>query len=95
MRLDLDAAHWQAHLRGETPEETQSREAKFFGYLDYASHDQRSFGYPYPLKAAHDRASLTAPERSILRKQIIEAAMAAGMKRSTFKDPSQLTGHRK
>ena len=95
MRLDLDAAHWQAHLRGETPEETRSREAEFFGRLDYASHDQRSFGYPYPLKAAHDRASLTGPERSILRKQIIEAAMAAGMKRSTFKDPSQLTGHRK
>ena len=68
-------------------------ETKIFEDLDYASHDQRSYGYPYPIKAAHDRASLTQAERIALRKQIIDAAVRSGMKRSLFRDVSKSTGH--
>jgi hypothetical protein len=38
---------------------------------------------------------MTESERLIFRKQVIEAAVGAGMRRSTFRDPSQLTGHAK
>jgi hypothetical protein len=67
---------------------------RFFGALDYSAHDQRCYGYPYPIKAAHDRGSLTEQERTVLRQQLVEAAVHAGMRRSSFRDPSQLTGHR-
>jgi len=95
MRLDLDEVYWWEQIRGETDEATQANEQRLFGNLDYASHDQRSFGYPYPIKAAHDRASMTEVERLTFRKQVIEAAVGAGMRRSNFRDPSQLTGHAK
>lgn len=95
MRLDLDEVYWLDQIQGETPESTLDNERRLFALLDFASHDQRCFGYPYPIKAAHDRASLTEAERLTFRKQVIEAAVAAGMRRSTFKDPSQLTGHRR
>lgn len=95
MRLDLDETYWREQICRETSEGTLVNEAKLFGTLDYASHDQRCFGYPYPIKAAHDRASLTEAERLTFRKQVIEAAVAAGMRRSIFKNPSSLTGHAK
>ena len=72
---------------------TKKREAELFAKLDFSGHDLRTQAYPFPLKAAHDRASLKATERVALRKQVIEAAVAAGMKPSAFLDPSQLTGH--
>lgn len=90
MRVDVDARFWNQQIGGSTNTETN----QFFGVLDYASHDQRSYGYPYPLKAAHDRGSLTEHERTVLRQQLVEAAVGAGMRRSSFRDPSQLTGHR-
>ena len=80
-------------IRDDNHAVTQQREAALFATLDFAGHDFRTRAYPYPLKAAHDRASLTATERLALRKQVIEAAVAAGMKASAFVDPSQLTGH--
>jgi hypothetical protein len=46
------------------------------------------------LKAGHDRASLTQAERASFRRQIIDAAVAAGMKRSVFRDASMSTGHK-
>ena len=49
----------------------------------------RCHGYPYPIKAAHDEAHWTKQDRVGLRKQIIDAAVAAGMKRSAFTDVSQ------
>lgn len=88
MRVDLDARAWPA-----SPEERAEHEHRLFAALDYASHDQRCYGYPYPVKAAHDRGSLTDPERLVLRQQVIDAAVAAGMRRTRFRDPSQLTGH--
>jgi hypothetical protein len=86
MRLDLDA-----HRRNEVY--SASDEQRLFQILDYASHDQRSFGYPYPITAAHDRASLSQQERVALRKQVIDAAVSAGMRRTLFRDAAQATGH--
>jgi len=93
LRLDMDIEFWRARVHRETNEETRDNERRIFQDLDYACHDQRCFGYPYPIKAGHDRASLTAPERSALRKQIINAAVAAGLRRSLFRDVSMATGH--
>jgi type IV pilus assembly protein PilB len=80
-------------LRGETDAHTVANESKMFGDLDYTSHDQRAFGYPYPIKACHDRTSMKMAERVALRKQIVDAAVGAGMKRGLFKDVSIATGH--
>lgn len=94
LRLDMDVEFWRTRVRREDPEETRANEAWIFEHLDYASHDQRAYGYPYPLKAGHDRASLTQAERASFRRQIIDAAVAAGMKRSVFRDASMATGHK-
>jgi hypothetical protein len=93
LRIDLDRVYWQVTLRGANAEETAAREAELFQRLDYACHDQRSFGYPYPIKAGHDRASLTEAERVALRKQVIDSAVAAGMSRRLFRNASVATGH--
>ena len=91
MRIDLDARFWEERLRGTDDVELAHH---FFGAVDYASHDQRCYGYPYPVKAAHDRGSLTDQERVVLRQQLVDAAVQAGMRRSLFRDVSQMTGHR-
>lgn len=93
MRLDLDQHFWESHLRGATDAETRLNEQRLFEDLDHASHDQRAYGYPYPIKAGHDRASMTEAERVALRKMIIDAAVAAGMRRANFKNASAATGH--
>jgi hypothetical protein len=89
MRLDVDARFW-----GERTDGGRDLEATrtFFGALDYSAHDQRCYGYPYPIRAAHDRGSLTEQERTGLRQQLVEAAVRTGMRRSSFRDPSQRTG---
>lgn len=94
LRLDMDVEFWRARVLRDDEQETLANESWIFEHLDYASHDQRSFGYPYPLKAGHDRASLTQTERSSFRRQIIDAAVSAGMKRSVFRDASMATGHK-
>ena len=38
-------------------------------------------------------ASMTKAERVALRKQVIDAAVRAGMRRSLFRDASRATGH--
>jgi NurA-like 5'-3' nuclease len=93
MRLDMDLGYWERFVRGETDVITQDTERRIFEDLDYASHDQRAFGYPYPIKAGHDRASLTQAERVALRKMIINEAVAAGMRPQLFRNVSQATGH--
>ena len=93
MRLDVDREWWNSRIHAASDEATRANERTLFEDLDYASHDQRAYGYPYPIKAGHDRASLTAPERLALRKMVIDAAVAAGMNRSLFKNASQATGH--
>lgn len=94
LRLDIDAEFWRARVLRGDEQETRANEISIFEHLDYASHDQRSYGYPYPLKSGHDRASLTQAERTSFRKQIIDAAVSAGMKRSLFRDASMATGHK-
>jgi len=91
MRIDLDARSWSERTTGANELDVARR---FFGALDYASHDQRCYGYPYPVKAAHDRGSLTEQERAVLRQQLVDAGVQAGMRRTSFRDTSQLTGHR-
>ena len=94
LRLDMDTDYWRASVVRESRQETRANEGRIFERLDYASHDQRSYGYPYPLKSGHDRALLTQAERTSFRRQIIDAAVSAGMKRSVFRDASMATGHR-
>lgn len=94
LRLDMDREYWEQYVKGDSKEETCKNERKIFEDLDYASHDQRVYGYPYPIKAAHDRASLTNAERVALRKQLIAQAIASGMSSNLFRDASQATGHR-
>lgn len=94
MRLDMDREYWQTVVCGANDAETQEREQQIFEDLDYTCHDQRVYGYPYPIKAAHDRGSLTQADRVAFRKQLIAAAIAQGMSPVLFRDPSQATGHR-
>lgn len=93
LRIDLDRRWWEKHLQNSGDSEGLSAEQAMFEDLDYACHDQRCYGYPYPIKAGHDRASLTQAERVALRRQIVDAAVRAGMKRSLFRDAAMLTGH--
>ena len=93
MRLDMDIEYWNANIKAESDEATQANERKLFESLDYACHDQRAYGYPYPIKAGHDRASLTNAERAAFRKMIIQAAVAEGMNPKLFRSASQATGH--
>jgi hypothetical protein len=88
MRLDMDRTWWEENLRDQPDEET-----RVFEELDYCGHDQRAYGYPFPIKACHDRTRLSNAERLVMKKQIIDAAVAQGMKRSLFKDASAATGH--
>jgi len=93
MRLDMDETFWEQSIRGSSETETLANEQRLFEDLDYVSHDQRAYGYPYPIKAGHDRASLTEAERTVLRKMIVDAAVEAGMNRNLFKNASMATGH--
>lgn len=88
MRLDMDRRWWEENLR-----EDAGAESRVFEELDYCGHDQRSYGYPFPIKACHDRTRLSQAERLVIKKQIIDAAVAQGMKRSLFRDVSAATGH--
>jgi hypothetical protein len=93
-RVDVDSAWWATKIHNTNDvEQTLERESALFSALDFAGHDIRTKAYPYPLKAAHDRASLKETERLALRKQVIAAAVASGMKASAFVDASRLTGH--
>lgn len=94
LRLDMDREYWEKFILKESEENTYRSECQMFEDLDYASHDQRVYGYPYPIKAAHDRSSLTEAERVALRKQLIAEAVAQGMSPKLFRDASQATGHR-
>lgn len=94
LRLYLDRVFWEEQrIKEPDEEETRAHERRLLEDLDYTGHDQRCYGYPYPIKAGHDRASLTQPERVALRKMIVDAAVRAGLKRNLFRDAAQATGH--
>jgi hypothetical protein len=88
MRLDMDFGLWNDCFR-----DNGDAESRVFEEIDYCGHDQRSYGYPFPIKACHDRTRLSMAERKVLKKAIIDAAVAKGMKRSLFRDASLATGH--
>ncbi|WP_347841606.1 hypothetical protein [uncultured Draconibacterium sp.] len=46
MRLDMDRRFWEEHIKGD-----ELAEQALFQDLDYACHDQRCYGYPYPIHA--------------------------------------------
>jgi len=79
MRLDLDRIFWEREIDREDGEQTVQREQTLFEKLDYMSHDMRAYGYPYPLKAAHDRVSLTKKEREVLRSTLVDEALQRGI----------------
>lgn len=93
MRLDMDYHYWNTHINDADQAQRLKNEIQLFRDLDFASHDQRCYGYPYPIKACHDIASLTEAERLSLRKWIIDRAIAIGLKRKNFVDPEIQTGH--
>ena len=88
MRIDMDMVWWEKCFK-----DNPAAEQKIFQELDYSGHDQRAYGYPFPIKACHDRTRLSMAERTVLKKQIIDAAVGKGMKRSLFRDASAATGH--
>lgn len=94
MRLDIDYEYWAQHIYDADHDKQKQCEIQLFRDLDFASHDQRCYGYPYPIKACHDMASLTDDERAALRNQIIDEAVKSGLKRKNFVDPSIVTGHK-
>ena len=88
MRLDIDRERWEIQLKDDP-----DAEAQMFRDLDYCGHDQRAYGYPYPIKACHDRVRLSEEERRALKNIIIETAISIGLPTHTFRDVSMATGH--
>ncbi len=86
MRIDVDAEWWKTNIDGDT-----EREQGFFGGLDFTCHEVRSYGYPYPMHAAHRSASLTKQERKALHGILLQDAQREGLMRGGFApDPEQL-----
>ena len=88
MRLDIDREWWEVRYRADLTAEMQ-----MFRDLDYCGHDQRAYGYPYPIKACHDRVRLSEDERRALKNMIMETAIAKGLPTKIFQDVSMATGH--
>lgn len=84
MRLDLDVTWWHQAIGAN-----EEAERRFFEELDYCCHEVRSYGYPYPLHAAHRRASLTKRERKSIRDILIRYAMKEGLIRDPFERTSE------
>ena len=83
MRLDLDVAWWKQNMADDP-----AKEARFFGDLDFTCHEVRSYGYPYPMHAAHRRASLTSQERKAVKDILLKQAQHEGLARgSVVQDP--------
>jgi hypothetical protein len=91
LRLDMDLMYWREKIGGSSESQTIRNEQWLFQDLDYLCHDQRYYGLPYPLYSASQRVVLTKPERTALRKQIIDAAVKAGMKRNLFREISTVS----
>lgn len=94
MRLDMDAGYFSDQVQGRTTAETQAKETKIFEDLDFIGHDLRAYGYPFPIKAAHDRASLTSAERLDYKRQAIATLAKQGINPKVFRDVSMATRHR-
>lgn len=79
MRIDVDADWWKKHI-----DHDRDAEMRLFSELDFTCHDVRSYGYPYPLHAAHRAASLTKQERKAIRDILLQTAQSEGVIRGAF-----------
>jgi hypothetical protein len=93
MRVDLDRYFWEEKIDRGDNNRTIRRERELFEALDYMCHDMRAYGYPYPIKAAHDRASMTKKEREALRSKLVDEAVRRGVSIKRLRDASTLTKH--
>ena len=73
LRLDMDIFYWNAFVKSDDPVQQLENETQIFQDLDYSGHDVRCYGYPYPIKAGHDQASMTQAQRTMLRIQVEQA----------------------
>lgn len=86
MRLDLDAAWWQTEIGGD-----ETREQNLFANLDFTCHEVRSYGYPYPMHAAHRSSALSRQERRLLRDLLMQHAQREGIGPGPFQvEPEDL-----
>lgn len=85
LRIDMDAGFWAERVRGRDEAATRANERRIFADLDYTCHDQRAYGYPYPLYAARERTRLSRSDREALRRQVIEAGVRGGLRRALFR----------
>lgn len=88
MRLDVDAEWWKQNIGGEA-----QREERFFRELDFTCHDVRSYGYPYPMHAAHRRSRLTRRERKAAREVLLQFAQEEGILRGAAFAPDPEAVH--
>ena len=84
MRLDIDRNYWDKHINDASEDKVIFNEKKIFQDIDYISHDQRSYGFPYPLKSCEDRATLNPADKLTIRKQFIDVAVANGLEKKLF-----------
>jgi hypothetical protein len=89
LRIDMDAGFWAEQVRGRDEATTRANERRIFADLDYACHDQRAYGYPYPLYAARERTRLSRSDREALRRQVIESGVRGGLRRALFRTPQR------
>lgn len=83
LRVDVDAVWWKKNIYKDV-----EAERGFFRDLDFTCHDVRSYGYPYPLHAAHRSASLTKQEKKTIRDILLQNAQSEGVLRGAFlRDP--------
>lgn len=82
MRVDVDAQWWQRNVGGDV-----EKEKRFFSDLDFTCHDVRSYGYPYPMHAAHRASSLTRKEKKAARDILLQFAQREGILRGASFSP--------
>jgi hypothetical protein len=86
MRIDVDVEWWKKNINHDL-----DAERRMFAELDYTCHDIRSYGYPYPLHAAHRSASLTKQEKKAVRDIMLQNAQSEGVIRGAFlRDPESV-----
>ena len=79
MRIDVDAAWWRETIGGD-----EAREQQLFADLDFTCHEVRSYGYPYPMHAAHRSSALSRKERKMLKDLLMQHAQREGVGPGAF-----------
>jgi hypothetical protein len=84
MRLDIDEGYWNNYIYHISEKVLHENEQKLFEDIDYMSHDQRCYGYPYPLQAAQARTNLRETEKNNFRQHFVDIAVQNGLDRKLF-----------